>query len=526
MYMLSLTNFDYFFVLLFFAITFIVVYHFRHRNQSAIGFVSNTSKVSSKLFSKTISFGILEFVILGVFGAKAGVMALIYLLGLFILFAVFDPLIERAYARHNTSGFIELVGVRFSRSTQTLVGIISLVGLIFIIDIFFLLSFQLFENTFGLNFAKSVINLTGFSLICLLVGGISAYTTNKLIQSIFVSVVLVAVIIIGVHQIGGIHQLTQNLQIYAKGLGQDPSYYTQIKFSYHTLTNILLLLVGVIGYALVSGGDLLVATKTKCRHSILTNLLIVLLLTIPGIIAISSSNTSKLIDGNQIVTKEAQLSNGQMGYIVKTIASGDKSYSSNIGIVPSKIDAQTGLELSNQYDYSLASLATFKHYVSNNFVSVIMIFLIALFVLGISQYLFYGATTIDKTIIRPYKLLEQYGEEGQLWSLRMSIIFLSGISLVSTHFLLPYFDLLHLLEIAMVSFFAPLTGLFLISIFSQIKGSQIFSILVSSFIGITTLWCYPLMDKYGFGIAVLETILGIIILSTVISWISFYAQKK
>ncbi len=169
-----------------------------------------------------------------------------------------------------------------------------------------------------------------------------------------------------------------------------------------------------------------------------------------GILAIATS--AKTIAGSEnskIITYQAQLPDGQMGYVIKSVEANGSESGVVPGIVPPLLNDKTSLVEPGMYDYKLVNPVMLRYYLPAKLLIFLVLTIMAAFMYTISQYLLSIAKIVTFDICPPFNLFKEYGEEGKLWCSRMSVIFAGGISLFGGYFLQQWF---HLIPITYIVF--------------------------------------------------------------------------
>lgn len=438
MYLMALDNIDYIILTLLFFVLFMVAYAYRRKNKTVTEFISgsNTPNVNHEN-QWFLGFGIIEFVLLGILGAKFGVSAFSsILLALIVAYGV------RYYVMQVIApdSIFEYLAHRVGRKFSVIYAILSLVLLMLLVSIAATLVAKLCLSLLGWNFVASVFAVFGFTLICLIIGGYKALCRTRLIQSVLIVLILLLVSILALHGVSPISSKFIVLEHLALSHGNLADYY--VKFGYiwqllYVLIPLLILLPLITIQKTIKPNNKLVLTLGK--------LFCIILMLLSGFFAILTPLPSNLdSQGNHIVTYQAQLPNGEMGYVVKSVGNeSDIAMNDTVpGIIPSKLDAKTSLVINGSYDYNLASVVTMRHYLPGFAHVLVLLIIIVTFMLSLGQYLFTVAKIVVFDVYVPSGWLRAYGDEGLLWLSRMSMMFIGGASMFMANYLTPYIEML------------------------------------------------------------------------------------
>jgi hypothetical protein len=191
-----------------------------------------------------------------------------------------------------------------------------------------------------------------------------------------------------------------------------------------------------------------------------------------GVIAIGTNPTTRNIDGREVVTYQTQLPNGEIGYVVRSIAdSPESSLKSSgagmsvpdaytpgapvLGIIPLNINSKTNLVDPGMYNYILSGVVAVEHYLPKKLQFLVALMILALFITSLSQYLIRSSRVFIKDIVEPLDLFSKYGETGRLWLSRVVIGAMLFISLSASYFMFPGFDLMMYIHILLSIFLVP-----------------------------------------------------------------------
>ena len=196
------------------------------------------------------------------------------------------------------------------------------------------------------------------------------------------------------------------------------------------------------------------------------------LVILPGIIALGTVSSGNVIDGKKIVTVMAELPDGQTGYVVKAVDSTDTKANTTPGIIPPLLNTKTNLLTPNQYNYNLANIVVFRHYLPQSVMILSLLMVFAGFMLSISSYMMNLGRVTVKNVLIPLGLIAKYGKIGELWSLQVFIVGFTGVGLALSYFLYINYDLLLFIKLIIWVFIVPLLLILLISLFKKPSNAQ------------------------------------------------------
>lgn len=437
MYLMNLGNIDYIVITIIFAIIFVTAYLFRRKNDTATKFLFATDKAEmSQTNSWIIACGVVEFVLLGIMGALYGVSAFYYLLVAVVLAHVVLYYINNNIAPYSIYEYLQQkIGVA-ARVSYAILVIVLLLG---ICSVIVAISSKLYLSLLGWNFVNSTFAVMGLSIVYVLVGGYKGISYIRKLQLALVFLIFISVIIISICHFNGVGSFINNLNQLSTSQGKPTSFYTAIRYS---ILNIPLWVL----FMLLTFIPLVTAVKVQANHShwllILAKVSLFILMLFSGVIAIGSDVAGNINShNNKIVTYQAQLPDGQIGYVIKAIDAKATQLNPVPGIIPPVLDGKTGLMKPNSYDYKLATIVVFKHYLPKYLDGLIVLMILLAFMYSISQYLIAVAKIIAIDVYAPLNYLQSYGEEGKLWLVRMAVIVAAAISLFAGYYLVPYLEL-------------------------------------------------------------------------------------
>lgn len=480
MYLLSLNNSDYVFITVFFAMIALIAYAFRHKNKTGNTFLFTETKVDGFIFYVG-GFGILEIALASFASSQAGFSVLyIGIIIIFIIAFLFANLLTRKYKDDGVTNFNDYVYNQLGSTTSNVVAVLSVIMFIALAIIAEGITFELLHALLGWNFVNSVIGVMGLILISLIIGGIPALKYNNFIQTLII-ILITIVTIVSVIITTGYTTIIANLETLAVAHKLAPDFYTALHFTPATINSIVILLIAFGGFYCVNfslsgffSEDYL--DRNGCTQSLafLSKAFILGVLMLLGILAISNKSMHKsLPNGHEIVTIQAQLPDGQTGYIVKAVNSNSATMSSAPGLIPPMLDNKTGIAITNSYDYNLASVVVFRQYLPKYCGFLLAIFVLSGFIMAFSTYIIHAAKVILRHIVIPNKIFEEYGDIREIWVLRVSILVVAVIATALAEVYLPYFVFIKSLYMVAAVILAPLFATVILSLVSNGKIAYI-----------------------------------------------------
>lgn len=455
MYLISLTQWDYVWITALLAVNFIIAYTFRRKNPSSDAFLYATTGVD-KALAFIGNIGLLEIVLAGVAGAYLGLNAIYYLIVALIIHAFCQKQLNKRYLELGATDFNDYIAIRFKKKFALAVAAFNAVLLILCISLTIALSFKSLQALMGWGFINNTMGLLGLSVVFVLVGGRAAASYNKLLNSVVILLIILVGIGLAFVKLGGITPVINNLSNLAAAQNLPSSYYIQPNFNQHRLLILLAIIIGFSGFKLLSFS----ATPNQdAPMSVFGRIVIVVLLVLPGILAIATPSGGSTIAGKEIITVMAQLPDGQTGYVVKAVDShaNGKHGSSSPGIVPPLLNPKTNLLKPGQYNYEVSSIVSLRHYLPKQVVALSLLMLLAGFVLAIANYMIKLSKITVKNLLMPLNLIARYGKIGELWSLQVSIVSYTGVTLIGSYFIFLHYDLLFFVSSLVAFMVLPLT---------------------------------------------------------------------
>ncbi|MCE3267993.1 MAG: hypothetical protein K0R49_245 [Burkholderiales bacterium] len=441
MYLMALTNSDYILATLFFGTMFLIAYLFRRKQQSASKFIfAADTQLTTQNNSWIIGFGIIELVVFGAIGAIYGFSGLYYMLMIAISSIIAVYYISRSLHPDSIyEYFSKKVGVKFSASYA----ILCVIFLLLWMSITVALTSKLFLSLLGWSFVNSVFGIIILTIICIEVGGYAGVKYNRIFWLTIITLAFILILSLGLYSIS-LNEGLANLQQLALNQGKPEGYYTKFSNFFHLRGSLGPIALVLIIIPLITAVK--VSHKTSWLPSALLKLIILTLMILCGILALTITPGGN----SNIITYQAQLPDGQMGYIVKAIDTKSNNAKNAVpGIIPPILNDKTGLIEPNKYDYKLASIVVFRHFLPAKFLFILVLTIMALFLYTFSHYLLSIAKIISIDICQPLNLLKIYGNEGQLWCSRMSVIFAGAIGLFGGYFIQQWFNLPDLIYIVL-----------------------------------------------------------------------------
>lgn len=515
MYLLSLNNSDYVFITIFFAVIALIAYAFRRKNKTGNNFLFTETKVDGFIFYLG-GFGILEIALASFASSQAG-FSVLYI-GIIIMFFIsflFANLLSRKYKDDGVTNFNDYVYNQLGSKTSNLVAVMSILMFIALAIIAEGITFELLHALLGWSFVNSVIGVMGLILISLIIGGVQALKYNNFVQTIIIlAITIITIIFVTINT--GYATILGNLETLAVANQHAADFYTTLHFTTITINSIILFLIAFGGFYCINfslcgffSSDYL--DRNNCTHSLafLSKIFVLMVLMLLGILAIGTKGDHKsLPNGREVVTIQAQLPDGQTGYIVKTIDSNSSVLKEVPGLIPPMLDIKTGIAVANSYDYNLASVVVLRQYLPKCCGFLLAIFVLSGFILAFSNYILHAARVILRHIIIPNKIFEEYGDVREIWVLRVSILVTAIIATASAIIYLPYFVFIQSLYFVASVLLAPLFATVILSLVSNGKVAYI-AILMGVIVAISMVFIIDLpndLHKYS-----LITLIGFLI---------------
>jgi Na+/proline symporter len=461
---MSLTNRDYFIITVFLALVFVLAYIQRRKNPDSDSFLIAPTRFDSLV---SIEFGLIEVILAGFAGAVYGFNAIYYVCIVLILQSVVQKILANNYAKVSVNNFNDYIAVKQNKIIATIAALLNILLLLFCVSIAISTAFKALQSLMGYGFINNVMGLLGFTVMCVLIGGRIGLSYTKLLYFAIIFAAFIAVIVLGLNNMGGLGVLSHNLNNLALAQNLAPDYYVIPKATPDTAYLILFILLGLGGFRLIT-----TSSSVANNKNLMASLIIAVLLILPGVIALGTVSTSGVIDGKKIVTVMAQLPDGQTGYVIKAVDNKDTKTDTAPGIIPPILDTKTNILVPNKYNYNLANLVVFRHYLPSSVMVLALIMIFAAFMLAVSNYMMHlGRITLNNILI-PLELIAKYGKIGELWSLQVFIVGFTGVTLVLSYFLFIHYDLLLFIKIVIAIFVIPLLLILFISLFIKPRNAQ------------------------------------------------------
>ncbi len=461
MYLIALNSYDYIWVTVFFSLFCLIAYFYRRKNSTSQEFMNSNTKLEFIAWS---GFGLIEIIVAGMLGSYYGFNAIYAVILVILIVFAGQKLLSRSFSEFGVNNFADYIREKYGVVSGLVIAILLVILFTLCISLAMCLVFKSVHSLMGWNFGNSVFGLFAVTIIALIVGARSGVTANKLLNYAVIIVTFISVIITAIYKLDGLGAMVTNLNHLALAQKLDINYYIHIPYQRSILIPLVSLMIGLGGFYLLRFN--LSANKglgQPTKTSLLVRICVVIILIMPGIIAIATP-TNGGIPGKNIVTIEAQLPDGQMGYIVKAIDKQGQEKDPTPGLIPPLLNAETSLVEKGQYDYLVSNIVTFRHYLPKPFMIMILLTLLAGFMVAIADYLLDLSQIALKNILVPLRLIKKYGEIGELWALRLNILFFSAISLTVAHFIVPHFNLLWFIMLLGSLLVAPLIAILILSI--------------------------------------------------------------
>lgn len=446
MYLLNISNFDYVMMTVLFGSIFICAYKFRRNNWSSHDFLFGRQNLHIPFSLSLVSFGLIEFTILGSYGAYGGLIGILLGLPVFVILEIIagkqigndsllGGLMKPAYYRQRIIILMTYVIIMLLASGVAIAIIVSLL-----------------KSLLGWEFANSTLSLIAIVAVCLLLGGAAGLAYGKVIVLFVSGVILAAVIAISYHNIG-YGQLISNLHQAALDNRLPINFFTAInQHSNLFMSSWLIVLVGlsfiVINPFAYMPESMAGQTKVSVLKGIL-KLVLIAVMTFTGILALATPNKQPVIAGKKIVTVQTRLDNGELGYLVRAVPGNQVTLQR--GIIPVRAtdsdDETLGNQASGNFDFTSASLIIVKKAIPYAFVSLFLIIL--LFFKTVSDNILFATLIIIQGLYAPK--FNKSGEELEnLWAARVFMFALFVIAICVGLVLFKFFNLYYMLALLLI----------------------------------------------------------------------------
>lgn len=391
MFILNLNNIDYTLMTAVFGIIALISYYFRRKNAHSKDFLvlANYHPSSLKLIFSYASIGLPEFMILAALTAAFGFFALYLFIPLYILLNfIFNFRLVR------TNVFTYLIdGAKSSRDTRGFY-ITYAIFLLLFASVALALMVGLFKLLLGWEFANTSLSMIAVVGICMLIGGAVSIVYNQIFVFLITVVILIVTVVSSAYSFS-ITDVVNNLHIVAKNNNLNINYFTSF-FAVHHWYEYTIGLLLMLAIMLASPLNIIKSYKLTSVNSNDKNLkiaqflqlIVMVLVMLGGIYALAMPLQSNVIKGSKVVTQQTRLSDGSLGYIIRSVDSNTPSM--DRGIVPRQSAISTNSQLTvaednQEFDYTSTIFALIKHFLPYGFV-----------LIGVIVLLFYK--TISDTI--------------------------------------------------------------------------------------------------------------------------------
>lgn len=320
---MSINNFDYVWITLFFSVVGLCAYFFRNKNKTGNDFLFTKTKIDGVILYAG-GFGIIEITLASLSGSKSGFSALYtVLIVVFIIGFLLANVLKNRYINDGVTNFNDYVYNQLGYQTSNVVAVISVLLFLSLSVIAECITFKLLHSLLGWNFVNSIIGVMGLILIYLIIGGVASFKYNSLIQISLVILTIILISVFVIFEIGGVNVVVNNLSNLAIANNHAIDFYTMPHLTSNSINGFILFLIGFGGFYFVCFSSTKNNNEVEASNSFsfLIKVLLAIILITPGILAISAKMPHKILDGKEIVTIQAQLADGQTGYIVKAIDS-------------------------------------------------------------------------------------------------------------------------------------------------------------------------------------------------------------
>ncbi|MBY0380167.1 MAG: hypothetical protein K2P99_07200, partial [Burkholderiales bacterium] len=351
MFLISLNTIAYIAITILLGVFFVSSYAYRRSNTTCDSFLG-VGYSKSRCPILDVHFGLLEFVLLTTLGVLFGFSGFYYL----AITIIITQLIRMNYAtKTNNCTLASLVYEKSNLRLSIIVAIYQLLGYFALTSFTMIAMAKMSQALVGWNFVNSVIGVSAFIIVYMLIGGYKAVRINKLISYIiFFSITMIFLAVVGVNTHGF-------LDIFANLLKLSQPQNLTIKW----LGIIALLTLGLLGlYILYNKVNQPKQAKLDLIE-LFIKLIAIFLVVLIGVITLGTNAGSQTINGSKIVTYQTQLSNGELGYMVKTVRDNESNVKPILGILPPLLDDKTNIIEPNTYNYVLSGIVAMQHYLPN-----------------------------------------------------------------------------------------------------------------------------------------------------------------
>ena len=451
MFLMSISIVAYVAITILLAIFFVSSYVYRKGNTTCDSFLGIGCSPRHPIVGG--HFGLLEFVLLTMLGVLFGFSGFYYV----AIAVIITQLIWMRYdTKTNNCTFASFVHEKSNLTLSIIVSVYQLFAYLALISFTMMTMAKIFQSLLGWNFVNSVIGISGFTIVYILIGGYKAVRINKLISYIIffsISIIFLAFVGFNTHWFLDIFA---NLSKLSHLQNYPLNHYLVFNCETNWLGIIALLTVGLVGLQILY--NKVSAVKRSQLHllGLFIKLIAIFSVVLTGITTLGTNVGSKTINGHQIVTYQTGLANGELGYVVKMVNDNESNVKPVLGILPPLLNDKTNLIESNTYNYVLSGIVAMQHYLPNELKFLIILAIMSLFIASISQYLLHSSRVLVRDIVRPLGLFNQYEDTGKLWMARVMIPIMVFLGLVISYFLLSHYDLLNFFYLFLIIFIAPL----------------------------------------------------------------------
>jgi hypothetical protein len=438
MYLIALHGLDYIWISLLLIASFILAYKFRRSNSTSELFLYAPSKLDT-YESYLGSFGIIEIVLFGIIGGYLGFNA-IYLISLTILLTfIIKQFILNTIKTSTAVNFLDYIGLRFNKFFMLIVALLAVILLISCMGLSLTLMFKLLQSVMGFGFINNSMALFAFTVIIILIGGRIGIINFKFLNVIVLYACFILLIGVCWYKLDSLMPIIRNLTNLAQAQQHSSSYYlSPLNLNYQSLLYFVPILISIMVVRLISTN-----TFDKNSQSITKGIVtfaLIAIIVLPSIFALATQlgNGTK----NDIVTLTAQLPNGQIGYIVKAEDTSQQQKNTSPGIIPPLLNPKTNMIEPNKYNYDVATIIAFRHYLPNGMLFICVLILLSAFINSIAEYMLLLGRITLRNILLPLKMLESYEQIGEIWAIQISVVGYTGLTLICAYFMFLYYDLM------------------------------------------------------------------------------------
>lgn len=452
---MSLNTLGYLAITFLFAVIFIGAYCLRHKNKTYQDFLRGREPVLDVAYWVG-DLGLLELTFLAMLTATYGFNFIYYTLLIYLLIHFF----VLKYTRQGNQ-----------QSYAIISSCIKIFACLVVSGLAMLITFKLLSALLNWSFVNSLFGVVLFSIIYILIGGKTAITRSRYLCCLIVLSIILTTLIRALYVNHGVASLLHNLKSIAVSQGLTINYYSKIYFDKHWLLIAISLCFVCFTFCLINNSfskvsntkeDITAASKPPV---LVLRAIILVLMLLPGLIALATQLGS-FKSGSEIITYQAELPGGGVGYVVRAINKDTTQLNSVVNLIPQTINSTSNQLETNKYNYILAAVVYFRHYLGNSMSFMVVLLILSLFIYSVSHYLISGVEEFIYGIMLPGRFACLYGAAGLLWLSRLALVVFAFCALLLAWVLMRQFNLLEYITLFAI-IFSLLT--IAVSIYDQTK---------------------------------------------------------